>query len=316
MVNSTLKASTSSVFVPKKETFHCHTSTTEAWDYIKHIHQKKSYSGLLTGISGVGKSYLAKSYAKQFPHTELDGKTIIPVLYVKLGPTSTQTDLLHQILMALGCTVMNSKEKPHTALNRLLHLLKEQQVELVIIDEVQECLPDTDGIRAQQMAKQFAGLMGLSEIPLVLVGTPLAERLRTLQYKGGTKEQQLSRRLLATRQLSPCPSQCQAWVDLVNFYQRKYGFRSLTPQSHKDLLNRIYIATNGVHGLLEILYSEMQPGDYKNSAHYIRVFDEAYKFAISNSKDSPFNAELISAKQTERNLEDLDRYLEDLFTHG
>lgn len=316
MVSTTLNTSPSSLYVPKSGTFYCHTSTTEAWEYISKIHQNKNYSGLLTGVSGVGKSYLAKTYTQQFPQSELDEKNIIPVLYVKLGATSTPTDLLHQILMALGCTVMNSKERPYTALERLLHLLNEQSVELIIIDEVQECLPDTDGIRAQQMAKQFAGLVDKASIPVILMGTPLAKRIIELAYKGGDKEEQLSRRFLAPHQLSPCPSQCQAWINMVNFYQLKYGFNRLTAQSHKDLLNRIYIATNGMHGLLNKLYAQMLPADYKNTAQYIRAFEEAYKFAIRNSEDNPFNADMINAQQTERNIEDLDRKLKETFTHG
>ena len=71
-----------------------------------------------------------------------------------------------------------------------------------------------------------------------------------------------------------------------------------------------------MHGLLNKLYAQMLPADYKNTAQYIRAFEEAYKFAIRNSEDNPFNADMINAQQTERNIEDLDRKLKETFTHG
>lgn len=315
MVNEPLSKLKATVHTPSKRTFHAHESTAETWEYICNIHQRQRFSGLITGISGVGKSFLAKEYARSFPRVELEDKTLIPVLYVKLGATSTPTDLLHQILNALGCKPMASNEKPLTALNRLIYLLEALRVELILIDEVQECLPDTDGIRAQRMAKQFAELIDKTEIPILMLGTPVAKRIIELKYKGGDSEEQLSRRLVASRRLCPCPPQCQDWLDLVNFYQRKFGFSELTKQLNEDLLNRLFIATKGTHGLLEKLYFHMMPGRYSNSAQYMMAFEEAYRLAINNSPQNTFTANSESAIQIERNTEALEKEMEEAYAN-
>lgn len=274
-----------------------HPALQRHLDIIKHIHSScviPKYSLLMTGESGVGKTFIAKHYCAMYPSIEMPEKTVYRVLYCKLMQTKSAIDLLLQLTMALGAIPARTTTKVYLAQKRLLHLLKEHKVELIILDEVQECLPDVDGIMAQRMAKQFASLIDCSGIPLVLLGTPTAARLLNLKY-GDSKhqlfgEEQLSRRFISEQRIYPIPQRCQAWLDCVNYFCDKFIFEKFSMQD-KAVLNRLYLATNGKPGLIEKLFHFLPQ---EQTAIAPDELQQSYQLSISSTSINPFDNDTLS----------------------
>ncbi len=270
------------------------TSLLDKIDRVHHQHGDFHYAMLITGESGVGKTFLAQSYIQGFPVQESKTKAIIPVVYCKLTQTKTANDLLNQLTYALGASSEKNITKSYIIEKRLQHLIKEHHVELIIVDEVQECLPDIEGITAQRMAKQFAALIDNTQIPFILLGTPVAARLLKLNYGSKAcklaKEEQLARRFIAEQILLPIPARCQAWLDCVNYFCNKYIFKTFSIQD-KILLNRLYVATQGKPGLLNKLFSFL-PTQHTDIS--VEDLFQSFELSISIQANNPFDCHLFT----------------------
>jgi type II secretory pathway predicted ATPase ExeA len=177
---------------------------TEALDIIERLHHHKTkyaYSGLFTGLSGRGKTYLAKHYQPQYPIHFNREKTSQPVIYCRLKAPITNIGLLEQLIKSLGAPIYKRSSIAVELEERLISLFIEHKVQLAIVDEVQECLTTVDGINAQRMAKRFASILNSAKRPFTLLGTPSATRLLNLKYGTPTSnlsgEEQLSRRFIS-----------------------------------------------------------------------------------------------------------------------
>ncbi|BBO28714.1 hypothetical protein AltI4_31020 [Alteromonas sp. I4] len=265
---------------------------------IEQIHHKQfdvNYALLVTGLSGVGKSFLAKTYQQKHPSIITPELTKHPVIYVKLTETRTPVDLLIQIIKTLTNVIGKNSGKSHIVQDRLSVLLRAHRVELIIIDEVQECLTDIDGITSQRMAKQIASLLDNNpNVSLFMLGTPLAGRLLKLKYGKSNQrlkgEEQLSRRFMAEQTLSIIPSRCECWLNCCNYFATKF---EITPFSLNDkaLLNRLHIATEGRIGLLNKLFSVAALAVSEDLMSRLEV---AYLTSINSSAFNPFDPQILN----------------------
>jgi len=277
---------------------------------INLIHQQtdeSKYSLLVVGVSGAGKSKLAKWYKSQFPETKATEVVLKPVVYVHLKQPNSPNNLLEQIITGMGTSIFPRSKTVYNLVLQLKVLLKECKTELIIIDETQECLPDTDGPKAQSMAKTFVAILEQCKVPLILMGTPALKRILKLKYradkKGFSKEEQLSRRFLATCDLAIFISRTDEWLEAVNFFGEKAGMRKLI-KGDITLLDRIYVATGGRIGLLKKLFA---------FADFIRKVDEvttlyiSYQLVDTTGQPNPFNSKQYCAQAIEKKAESIER---------
>ncbi|MDP2636740.1 MULTISPECIES: AAA family ATPase [unclassified Pseudoalteromonas] len=275
-----------------------HPSLLKCTCLIEQVHNQqfdKGYGLLITGLSGTGKTFLAKYYQSQFKVRKTPELTIHPVIYVKLSETRTATDLLLQIIKSFTNVLGRSSNKAFVVQDRLSALLIAHQVELIIIDEVQECLTDIDGITSQRMAKQIAALIDNNpQVGIVLFGTPVAGRLLQLKY-GKSKErlrgeEQLSRRFLSEQSLTIIPSRCDCWLNCCNYAAETFKFSTFS-RNDLALLNRLHVATEGKIGLLLKLFSI---ASFSSGETNIERFESAYLTGINSSAYNPFDEDVFS----------------------
>ena len=265
---------------------------------LEQIHQKHfgvNFALLITGLSGTGKSFLARTYQVKHPPFKSPELTAHPVLYVKLTETRTACDLLLQIVKSLTNIVGSNINKAHVVQDRLSVLLKEHKVELIIIDEVQECLTDIDGITSQRMAKQIAALIDNNpEVSLAMLGTPLAGRLLRLKYGKSTErlkgEEQLSRRFMAEQKLTIIPSRCQCWIDCCNHFANALSLPTFSLDD-KPILNRLHVATDGRIGLVSKLFCVATA---QHATSLPEALSTAYLSSINSSAFNPFDTHMLS----------------------
>lgn len=270
-----------------------HPSLSKCLELIDQVHQQsfgRNYGLLLTGLSGVGKTCLAKTYLARFPTLCTPEVTYYPVIYVKLTETKTATDFLIQVVKALTSVIGKSANKAHIVQDRLAVLLAAHRVQLIIIDEVQECLTDIDGITSQRMAKQIAALLDNNpKVSLILMGTPVASRLLKLKYGKSTHrlkgEEQLSRRFLSEQKLYIIPSRCECWLLCCNYFATEFRFPPFTLDD-KPILNRLHVATDGRIGLLTKLFAIASTSERKN---LLAKLEDAYLLGINSSAYNPFD---------------------------
>jgi hypothetical protein len=274
-------------------------SQAKALDIISRLHHHETvfaYSGLFTGLSGVGKTYLAQHYQSLHPLHLNREKTTLPVIYCRLKAPRTNIGLLEQLIKSLGASLYKHSSNAEELEERLIYLFVEHKVQLVLVDEVQECLTTVDGINAQRMAKQFASILDSAKLPFILLGTPSAARLLSLNYGTPSSntygEEQLSRRFISEYKISAVPQRRKLWLDCVNEFCKKLDVPSFTFDD-KQILNRIYISTHGRLGLLQKLFDFLPIKPLHQS---ITMDDcmEAHDFAMNSSALNPFDINALT----------------------
>lgn len=299
-----------------------HPVLVDIVEQINFVHESSlsgvNFSLLVTGISRLGKSFVARRYETIHPEFTLDGVIQLPVLYTKIRGAKSTVDLLNQIIESLNAPLIRSQTKAHTIQKRLTGLLKEHGVQIVFIDEVQDCLPLSDGKLAQDMAKQLCRLHDDTETPFVLLGTPSAKRLINLGF-GNTKsntlitkteEEQVSGRMLAPLSLVPIFPQTKSWVNCVTFFLNKYNL-SLDIINSKPLLNRIYVATEGRLGFLNKLMFTLSRKNFETSSTLLK-FQRTYKIAFDPGPRNPFDEKKFSDNTIHNMTIDMEPSSDDL----
>lgn len=135
---------------------------------------------LLTGISGAGKSKIGERYARRNPgyiHEDAEGTKIDikPVLYIKLPYPFTALDFYKKILVALGTKVFRKDMRVGYAKEQALYLLRRQETELIIFDEL-NFLTRTKRFDDQDGMEMFKDLSN-EGVSIVCMGTPKVEYL-------------------------------------------------------------------------------------------------------------------------------------------
>ncbi|RLV60489.1 hypothetical protein D5018_06770 [Parashewanella curva] len=134
---------------------------------------------LLTGETGVGKTFFIEQYLESHPSYDVscdDGeKTIVPVLYCQLPKAKHPKPVVSQLLSKLGDPLKRPKGDVRELTQSLVYLLKEVKTELIIVDEVQHAIETTNKNVIQEIGEWFKILINESRIPIVLVGVPWAK---------------------------------------------------------------------------------------------------------------------------------------------
>ncbi|MBV6685530.1 TniB family NTP-binding protein [Bacillus sp. JRC01] len=157
---------------------------------IKKKSDKTPQSIFIMGKSRVGKTQMMKRYAQSsVKYTEYsnDGTEIdiIPVAYIDCPAPFTIAALYSQIIQqGLGAKLMGAK-KIDDLKTRAYRLLKEQKVELLIIDELNFMLSGRY-VKPRDAMEQLKDITNKSGVIVACVGTPDIEELRKLneQYVG------------------------------------------------------------------------------------------------------------------------------------
>lgn len=137
---------------------------------------------LITGEPGTGKTSLLERYVKRFPRRVVEKKTedglkknfcLIPVLYVICPTKATEKNLVEVMLTELGDPEAN-KGNLTTQTLRLVHYVKECEVEEILIDEFQH-LWDRDGnVIRKNVANYIKEIIIRTKKPMIVTGMPSA----------------------------------------------------------------------------------------------------------------------------------------------
>ncbi|MBS1832557.1 MAG: TniB family NTP-binding protein [Acidobacteria bacterium] len=146
---------------------------------------------VIVGETGVGKTKILSRYLSRHPERREDGSIIRPVLLVEIKNSTNPTSLAKLMLQRLGITDDRLLAGSAADLSARVKIqFVAQKVELVMIDEFSNAIPDTGRAKASSIAtwvKDLSkaktrsaqhpdGLPG-EAIPFVLCGTDKVERI-------------------------------------------------------------------------------------------------------------------------------------------
>ncbi|QIZ75747.1 TniB family NTP-binding protein [Ferrimonas lipolytica] len=149
---------------------------------------------LVTGDTGAGKTELIKHYLKRVPHIQGGGYTHRPVLLSRIPSHANLNSTLIELHKDLGhpfSTRRRGRSNDQSLTESLVRLLSSCGTELIIIDEFHELLEFQSDASRAGIANRLKFISEKSEIPIVLVGMPWAEKI--------AEEPQWGRRLINRR---------------------------------------------------------------------------------------------------------------------
>ncbi len=206
----------------------------------------------IKGYTGVGKSTMLKEFAQKFPTFEVNGTTKIPVFYTKVPVGAKPTSLASAFLEFLGDPVSDKGNLPSRT-KRLKNLIKDCEVQMVIIDEFQHLI-DKDTTHVLQTASDWVKDF-LEDIhkPIVLCGMPDSERIFKHNPQLGRR---FSNRLELTSFQFGTKEQQKVFRSFLYNLDLKLPFYSTSNLASADLTPKIFYATYGNQYYIKELIKE------------------------------------------------------------
>lgn len=231
---------------------------------------------LCIGASGTGKSTLKHSFQNKYlPYQSKKGK-VVPVLVVDIPSLPTVKNVSEAVLLELGDPLFN-KGTAIEKTNRLLRFLNECGVKLIIFDEVQHFVDQGNKSTPGQAADWLKTIIDKSKASTILMGLSRSEHILHLN-------EQLRRRFSRRIDLEAFSlAQQKSYQDFVTVLRTMlktvdmYEFTDLS----NDLSRRIFYATNGIFGYMEILISEAFQIASNNNREFISLADFELAFTQS-----------------------------------
>lgn len=250
------------------------TSFNAAWERLRRCHQsshKKNRRYLrLLGVSGVGKSFLAKKYKEAHPNY-IDGEnTVVTVVHFSIPSNPSKKQMYQAFLRGLG--VSNTAGDSEELRERVEKLCKSCKVELILIDEIHHFVDRGSARTYAAAADALKELIESIDLPIVLIGAP---RSQTIFLHNS----QLRSRVTATYWVQPFKL-----TDVAELMGFVYGLTGDLSESirtwiaSEDIATRLFFATDGIHRNIARLVAEFEEeianGEKANMATLSKVFHE------------------------------------------
>ncbi|MEH2124254.1 MAG: TniB family NTP-binding protein [Nostoc sp.] len=217
----------------------------EAIEYCHHFSSGKAEPEcmFLSGNTGVGKTTIYKAYANKYPKLVTRSGTFVPILAVTIPSPATVKTVVTKLLWKLGDPAYDKGTIGNQTI-RLIGLLKDCQVELIILDEFQHFI-DRDSERVLKTVSDWLKTLILdTNLPIILIGLPEAEEVLKLK-----SHSQLSRRFANRHYLSSFEWQADGGAEFRTFLhllESKLPLAQASNLSEVYTARRLYYASDGV----------------------------------------------------------------------
>lgn len=125
--------------------------------------------GIILGNSGLGKTRLAEFYVSQTPRISRSVADKVPVVLVRCPTRFSESGFYAAILCALGAHVQTGVNANRLKL-RLQELLLQHEVEIVLIDEIQDGIPQSGVKDRSQIIKSLKFLTDETDCAVLMLG--------------------------------------------------------------------------------------------------------------------------------------------------
>lgn len=229
-----------------------HRSCNAAWEMMAKVHGMYDSPGsnkglLIYGKSGQGKTFLAEQYIQAVQAELYEPAPELPVLYHRFRESNKTIPQIQKLLIgAMGANPPRGKLEPGELHAQLCHLVNVLGVQLIILDEIQQVFPKSDGHTTQATLKYFCSLLDELPASIVFIGSERAQRLLKFGKDEKTIDdnEQLSRRMLRSVKLESLNGQTRSWLNCVNWFLGRIGYPAMSANCKREarLMDRIYVA--------------------------------------------------------------------------
>lgn len=199
---------------------------------------------LITGPTGAGKTTLCRVYERAHPRSIGSHGATVPVLVASIPVPATAKSLATRLLEALGDPLADRGTTVAQTL-RLIRLLRDCEVQLVILDEFQHFIDRDSNHVLLTVANWLKDVLNETNVPMVLMGMPYSDVILRANA-------QLERRFGMREQMSPfgwtTSEEQTEFRTLLHVLDRALPFDRPSNLSDTEATYRIYCATGGVMG--------------------------------------------------------------------
>ncbi|USK32539.1 ATP-binding protein [Bacillus sp. F19] len=255
-------------------------------------------SGLITGLSGSGKTTVIKTYLQKYGQV-VSGETQTKktILHAEVVSPATINTFMETLLEKLGDpfpvkgTIGNKN-------HRLENLIQKCGIEIIILDEVQHFVQTDDHLRINKVSDCFKSLVNRTNVPCVLFG--MAESKQVLKASS-----QLNRRFSIRYDLTTFAYDTEDSVKefrtLLHLIDSQLPFVEMAGLG--DMAERFYYATNGLMDSIIKIVREAAENAIKDQKDKIDLKDLAKGFQLQahlleEGKMNPFAQKEFSIHRT------------------
>ena len=246
---------------------------------------------LVTGDTGAGKTSLIEYYQKKRPKLENQYASKIPILSTSLPESSTSVKAAQQLLYDLGDPFYSKSDNIIELTAKLVTLIKNCQVEMIIIDEFQHMIEFKTKKVLTSVADWLKILIIKIKIPIILVGLPYSELI--LQAN-----KQLAGRFLLRQTLAPfrikSKDNRKSFLSFLNAIDRGLPFESISNLADLKVAKAIYIASKGNLRNLMVLINYAVKNSLKKGEINLSIESLIYAADLLNiTSTNPFKLKSI-----------------------
>jgi hypothetical protein len=297
-------------------------------ELVRHCHEYSKISAepecmFIGGYAGTGKTTLQEYYARQFPHTVLEERTLVPVICGRVPQRASDKTLVTELLSNMGDPAAE-KGTSYNQTTRLRMFMRECGTEILFLDEFQHFIDKDSQKVLKNISDWLKNLIDQSRTPIVMCGMPYADEI--LDAPGN---EQLKRRFSVRVSLDPfgwtTNDEQTEFRSFLKSVDVKLPFQKLSRLGGRAMAYRFYCGTNGrvgkvmkvvrraaelaIHGSMDCLdlevlaqaYEDRMRNDYPER---VNPFDAK----VGNLKVVPFEEYVpnIAANNRGRNGNDND----------
>jgi len=246
---------------------------------------------LVTGDTGSGKTSLIEYYQKEKPNLEEKHASKIPILSTSLPESSTPITAAQQLLYDLGDPFYSKSDNIIELTAKLVALIKNCQVEMIIIDEFQHMIEFKTKKVLFRVADWLKMLIVRTKVPIILFGLPYSELI--LQTN-----KQLSGRFLLRQSLEPFRIKSKKnrpdFLSFLNAVDRALPFENISNLADLKIAKALYVASKGNLRTLMVLINYSVKRSLKKGESNLSIGSLKYAADILNiTSPNPFTLENI-----------------------
>lgn len=234
----------------------------QAMQKIQMLHQRSQRAAIagglmITGFTGSGKSTVKELYAHQNERRETETGTMVPVLTVDTPSNPTVRSLVSAMLDAMGDPISHRGSTEEKTV-RLYKLIKNCNVELLIIDEFQHFVDRGKINEAKIVTDWLKNVINTAKIPVVIMGLPRSQSVLE-------NNEQLRRRFSSHFSMDPFENTPESFIEftrVLGIIHQDLPINSV--RFHEpDIAHRFLV---GTYGLIDFV-AKIVDGAIEYAAH-------------------------------------------------